>query len=142
MNILKVITKNRATGNLGEDAAARHLVLHGYQILERNFVADNAEVDIIAKKKNTIAFIEVKTRNVKYLGYKEARPGSSVTPEKQKKIIKAASRYVGFKHSELRKRFDVIEVYLETADGDTRIKEIRHLENTFDLSTAYKRNAY
>ncbi len=141
MNILKILTKNRATGNLGEKAAAKYLRRHGYRILERNFVAENNEIDIIAKRKDVIAFVEVKARNVKHLGFREARPSSSVTPEKQRKILKAASRYVGYKHSELKKRFDVIEVYLESSDGNTRIKEIRHLENTFDLNTAYKRTA-
>lgn len=142
MKILELLTKNRIIGNVGENAAARYLRWHGYRILERNFVAEGAEIDIIAKKKHLIAFVEVKTRNIKSLGYKEARPGSSVTPEKQRKILKTASRYVGYKHNGLVKRFDVIEVYLDSSDGKTRIKEIRHLENTFDLNTAYKRTAH
>ena len=140
MNILKVLTKSRATGNLGEDAATRHLRRHGYRILERNFVAENCEIDIIAKRRDTIAFVEVKTRDIKWLGFKEARPASSVTPEKQKKIIKSATRFIGYKYKNLKKRFDVIEVYLEASNGKTKIKEVRHLENTFDLNTAYKRN--
>ena len=142
MKILKLLTPRRIIGNLGERAAVKFLKKHHYRILETNYVAENREIDIIAKKKDTLVFLEVKTRNVKHLGYKEARPASSVTPEKQRKIIKTASRYIGYKYTDLKKRFDVIEVYLESFDGKTKIKEIRHLENAFDLNTAYKRTAY
>ena len=142
MKILQLLTPRRIIGNLGEKAAAKFLKKHHYRILERNYVAENGEIDIIAKTKDTIVFVEVKTRNIKSLGSKEARPASSVTPEKQRKIIKTASRFLGHKYTDLKKRFDVIEVYLDSSDGKTKIKEIRHLENTFDLNTAYKRTAY
>ena len=51
MNILKVLTPERRIGNLGERVAARHLRRKGYRILERNYTAAGAEIDIIAKKK-------------------------------------------------------------------------------------------
>ena len=140
MNILKVLTSKRVTGNFGEKAAAKMLKRHGYRILERNYVAENAEIDIIAKKKDTLAFVEVKTRNIKSVGRVEARPASSVTPEKQRKIIKAATRYIGYNTSDLRKRFDFIEVYVDSSSGKSKVKEIRHLENTFDINSAYRRN--
>ena len=142
MNILKVITPKRAIGNLGEKRAARFLVWHGYRILERNYVADGAEIDLIAKKGDVLAFVEVKTRSLSSLGVKQARPASSVTPEKQKKIIKAASCYVGYKHTNLRKRFDIIEVYVDSSNEKTRVIKIKHLENTFNINTAYNKNNY
>ena len=142
MNILKIGTKNRTIGNLGEDAAARHLVKAGYKVVKRNYVAKDAEIDIIATKDDVLAFIEVKTRNTKWVGSKFSRPAASVTPEKQRKIIKAASRFIGYKYKEYKKRFDVIEVYLETVDEKDEIKEVRHLENTFDLNTAYRKGKY
>ena len=138
MNILKVLTQKRIIGNLGERRAARFLRIHGYRILERNFVADGAEIDIIAKKKNVLAFIEVKTRSISGVGGIESRPAASVTAEKQRKIIKVASRYLGYGHSNLKKRFDIIEVYVDSSTEKTRVKEIKHLENTFDINTAYK----
>ena len=137
MNILKVLTPKRAIGNLGERRAARFLVFHGYRILERNFVAENAEIDIIAKKRNVLAFIEVKTRSLTSLGKKEARPASAVTPDKQKKIIKAASRFATRKYAGSRKRFDIIEVYVDSSKKRIKVTEIRHLENTFNINTAY-----
>ena len=142
MNILKIGTKNRSIGNLGEDAAANHLKKNGYKVVKRNYVANDAEIDVIATRDDILAFIEVKTRNTVWVGSKFGRPASSVSPKKQRKIIKAASRFIGYKYKEFKKRFDVIEVYLETADGKDEIKEIRHLENTFDVNTAYHKGKY
>ena len=85
MKILEVFTKNRIIGNLGEREAVKHLRKSGYRILEKNYVALGYEIDVIARKKNVTAFVEVKARNVKHLGHYEARPASAVTPEKQRK---------------------------------------------------------
>ena len=142
MNILKVLTRNRITGNLGEKEAARFLRKSGYKIKEKNYTALGAEIDLIAGKKDITAFVEVKTRNVKHLGEKEARPGSSVTPEKQRKIIKAANYYSKIHPSEGRFRFDVIEVYIEDDKKGVKIKEIKHLKGCFDKNSAFDRKYY
>ena len=142
MNILKIGTKNRSIGNLGEDAAANHLKKNGYKVVKRNYVANDAEIDVIATRDDILAFVEVKTRNIKWLGSKFDRPAAAVTPEKQRKIIKAASRFIGYKYKNFKKRFDVIEVYTDSVDGKDIIKEIRHLENTFDVNTAYHKGKY
>lgn len=138
MKILKILTPTRKIGNLGERKAARLLKRKGYRILEKNYVAAGAEIDIIARNKDVIAFVEVKTRNISYLGYKEARPASAVTPEKQRKIIRAASHYVNRHKNNLRLRLDVIEVYTENnASNKAKVKEIKHIEGAFDLNSAY-----
>ena len=142
MNILKILTPKRIVGNFGEKEAARFLRRSGYRILEQNYTAKESEIDIIARKKGVTAFVEVKTRNIKNLGGKEARPASSVTPEKQRKIIKAASRYNGRNPSDTRLRFDVIEVYIEDGERGTKVKEIKHLEAAFNLDTAYDAKYY
>ena len=142
MNILNIGTKNRSIGNLGEDAAANHLKKNGYKVVKRNYVANDAEIDVIATRDDILAFVEVKTRNIKWLGSKFDRPSAAVTPEKQRKIIKAASRFIGYKYKNFKKRFDVIEVYTDSVDGKDIIKEIRHLENTFDVNTAYHKGKY
>ena len=143
MKILEILTPRRRIGNLGERAAVRLLRRKGYRILKKNYTTLGAEIDIIARRKDITAFVEVKTRNVKYLGYKEARPGSSVNAEKQRKIIKAASYYASHNPSDTRLRLDVIEVYTEEIDGQIRIKDIKHLEGAFDKNTAFdKKYAY
>ncbi len=136
MKILEILTPKRLIGNFGEREAARLLRKSGYKILKKNYTALGAEIDIIARKDNVTAFIEVKTRSIKNLGYKEARPASSVTPEKQRKIIKAAKYYIGHNPADTRLRLDVIEVYLEDSVR-LKVKEIKHIENAFDLNSAY-----
>ncbi len=142
MNILKALTDRRIVGNFGEEAAAKFLKKNGYKILKRNFVSPSGEIDIIASTSDTVAFIEVKTRNSDRGSLKEPRPASSVTPEKQRKIISASKHYHSKENYGKRRRFDVIEVYLEGERGKEKIKEIKHLINTFDLNTAYKNYAY
>ena len=139
MNILKVLTPKRMIGNEGEMIAIRYLKKNGYKILEHSYTALGAEIDVIARKKDTLAFIEVKTRSLESLSPKEPRPASSVTAQKQRKIIKTASFYHAHNPSPCRLRFDVIEVYLESK-GVRRVKEIKHLENTFDKNTAFSRS--
>ena len=134
MNILKILTTRRITGNIGEDAAARYLRRAGYKILKRNYVAPEGEIDIICYKNNTFVFVEVKTRTEGHESPLEPRPASSVTPEKQQKIIKAASYFRVGERREGRMRFDVVEVILSEAK---RVLKINHLINTFDKNTAY-----
>ena len=135
MNILKVLTERRKTGNIGEDAAAKFLRKHGYRILERNFAELGAEIDIIAKNREYYVFVEVKTRTLGHESPKEPRPASSVTPEKQRKIITVAKWYLGTVPKGRRIRFDVIEVYL---NEEKEVQRIMHLENAFNYDTAHR----
>ena len=136
MNILKVLTERRITGNFGEDAAAKHLKKHGYRILERNYVALGNEIDIIAKSKDSLIFVEVKTRTVGHESELESRPAASVNYEKQRKIISAASYYLSQNEYNpklfgLNVRLDVIEVYIKTENGKRKTDKICHIEGAF-----------
>jgi putative endonuclease len=137
MNILKVLTPKRRTGNFGEDAAAKFLKKNRYKILSRGYDDGEHEIDIIARKKDITVFVEVKTRNIASLSQNEPRPASSVTPKKQRAIISAAKHYLALNPQESQVRFDVIEVYVEGNGNKMRVKEIKHLENTFNRNTAY-----
>ena len=139
MEILKVDTEKRRLGDFGEAEAAKFLRKNGYRILERNYVAMEHEVDIIVEDKYAVAFVEVKTRSMTSLGKIQDRPASSVTPEKQRKIIKAANHYARLHPSDSRLRLDIIEVYLEDRKLGKKVKEIKHLKGAFDLNTAYDR---
>ena len=133
MNILKVLTEKRKTGNAGENAAAKFLRKHGYRILERNYAELGAEIDIIAKNREYYVFVEVKTRTLGHQSPKEPRPASSVTPDKQKKIITVAKWYLGTVPKGRKIRFDIIEVYL---DEKREVQRIMHLENAFNYNTS------
>src|SRR3989339_332397 len=64
---------NQKIGKLGEDLACKYLQQKGYEILDRNIKTSFKEIDIVARIKEKIVFIEVKTRtNLKFGGADEA----------------------------------------------------------------------
>lgn len=136
MNILKVLTERRVTGNFGEGEAAKLLKKRGYKILAKNRVEGDGEIDIIAADSEFTVFVEVKTRKYGVDNPVEPRAASSVTPEKQRRIIKAAKTYLAYNPTDKKVRFDVIEVYYDTEGAKRRVREINHLEGAFDLNTA------
>ncbi len=137
MNILKILTSKRSLGNRGESEACRYLKKHGYKILRRNFVAEDAEIDIVAECADATVFVEVKTRTRENQSPSEPRPASSVTPEKQRKIIKASKFFP--RNPEKAVRFDVIEVIYSTENKKHPI-DIQHLISTFNYNTAHRRH--
>lgn len=54
-------TKNKSTGDYGEDLAAEYLLKLGYEIIERNLKLFCGEIDIFARDKGTLVIVEVKT---------------------------------------------------------------------------------
>lgn len=112
-------------GYFGEVCAARHLRDHGFEILTANYHTRFGELDIVARKKNTLVFAEVKTRGAHAL----ALPAESVGRDKQRRLSLAATQYMQQRDLHLHARFDVIEVYLDERGG---LREVRHLEDAFD----------
>ena len=51
----------KETGNMGERAACEYLRRHGFSIVDRNVLRKTGEIDVIAKKRDTLSFVEVKT---------------------------------------------------------------------------------
>ena len=78
-----------ALGDRGENMAARYLRNQGYKIIMRNFRCDAGEVDIIARQRDMLVFVEVKTR-----AYDDPTPEEQVDPVKQQQIQKAAKLYL------------------------------------------------
>ena len=136
MRILNILTSRRIKGNTGEDYAAKFLKRRGFRILERNYVSRGHEIDIIAHNKDTVIFVEVKTRTKGLENPKEPRPASSVNKEKQKAIIMTAKGYLAFTRPDKHIRFDIIEVYLNEKGKPV---EICHMESAFTADTAYKK---
>ena len=137
MKILELLTSKRKTGNFGEKQAVRFLKKNGYKILKQNYVANGHEIDIIAEDKNYLVFAEVKTRTSGSKSIFEARPASSVTPDKQRKIISASKAYINFVKTSKQIRFDIIEVIISK---DNDVESISHLVGAFNSDTAYKRS--
>lgn len=139
MKILNIKTPKTLLGKYGEKMARRYLRRHGYRIIKKNFVAESNEIDIIAENRETLAFVEVKTRTIGHENPNEPRPASSVDQKKQRGIIKAATFYTAYNPTPKKKRFDIIEVYVNQKNGKYSLSEIKHLINTFNLNTAYER---
>lgn len=109
-------------GKKGEDLATKYLENLGYTIIERNFVAKQGEIDIIAKDKEELVFIEVKTRTNALYG----KPVEAVNLPKQKHLISTVKYYLYVNHLENKfVRLDIIEVYLK--ENTYRINHIRQI---------------
>lgn len=94
-------------GKIGEKKAEEFLKKQGYKILETNYKTHNGEIDIIAKDKEYIVFVEVKTRSSNEFGL----PAEAVDRKKQEKYVKVASEYLlKTKNTESACRFDVIGI--------------------------------
>lgn len=116
-------TKNRNTGNLGEDIAAKYLENKGYKILERNYELFLGEIDILAKDRKTIVIAEVKT--VRGAGFGLAQ--ELVRYKKQNKLRNLA-RALEQEHPKSTVRIDVIGVDL----SDPSNPEVEHIENAVE----------
>lgn len=118
---------NKITGKCGENAVASYLKKMGYKILERNYRNKIGEIDIIAKNKENLVFVEVKTRSSDKFG----TPAEAVTYYKKQKIVNAAKYYLMKNPTELNIRFDIAEVY-GRFDGSTfSFEKINYFEQVF-----------
>ena len=96
-----------AYGQSSEALAARHLKKKGYKIIERNHRNAIGEIDIIARHKGILVFVEVKARRSETYG----SPKWAVTQAKQRKLARTAMAYMK-KHKcvQTRARFDVVAI--------------------------------
>jgi putative endonuclease len=116
-------------GKSGEELAVALLEGNGYKILTRNYKTKLGEIDIIARDKDTICFVEVKTRH----SDKHGLPQESVQGTKQRQISKTALMYL--KENNLldkKARFDVVSIrYCESTYKLELIKDAFELDESF-----------
>lgn len=86
---------SRINGLAGEELVADYLINNGYSILARNFRSAYGEIDIIAKKRDVISFVEVKQRTVF-----RHDPTELVPYAKQQKIGATARCYIAHHYTE------------------------------------------
>ena len=126
----------RALGRRGEDLAATHLERQGWSIVERNFRTREGEIDLIAARRDTLAFCEVKTlisrRAPPASG--PANPVESVGPVKRSRVRRMARAWLADgangnrqpRHRQV--QLDVIGVLLAP---DGTLLRLDHLESAF-----------
>lgn len=115
------MAEHNELGKKGEELAIKFLIDKGYKILEKNYRYLKAEVDIIAKKEEVLAVVEVKTRSTDYFG----NPQDFVNPKKIKLLLSAIDYYVIEKDLDVDVRFDIIAVIHQ------KTIKIEHLEDAF-----------
>ena len=120
------MTKERLSlGKKGEDLAIAQLRVLKYKILERNYKCALGEIDIIAREKDTLVFVEVKTRTTRDFG----GPAAAVNERKQRQLSKVALTYLNQKKiTEMPARFDVVAVELIPP-----LPQIEVIRNAFEL---------
>jgi putative endonuclease len=111
--------KSHDLGVAGENLATRHLLSHGYRILERNWRHAKAEVDIIASKGAMLVAVEVKSRSSEAFG----DPQGFISRDKIRLLQKAMNAYVNLHGLDLEVRFDAIGIVI--SDGKTRITHLK-----------------
>ena len=109
-------------GQKSEIIASNYLKKKGYKVIKTNYKNKVGEIDIVAKDKDYIVFVEVKARMSRAFG----DPLEAIDERKQQKIRAGASLYLMQNNlMETNCRFDVIAVL-----GDTEA-EISHIKNAF-----------
>lgn len=113
-------------GKEGEALALQCLKKNNYRIVERNYRTSLGEIDIIAWDRDTLCFIEVKTRRA--LNY--ASPFEAVSMSKQNKIVLLTQQYLQNKRlNKNNVRFDVVGIYLDANNQ----YHVDLLQNAFEL---------
>jgi putative endonuclease len=116
------MAKHNELGELGEDLAVEELEKNGYEIVERNWRYKKAEIDIIARKDEVLAIVEVKTRSSDYFG----DPQDFVNTKKIKMLVEAVNEYVNSKDLDVEVRFDIIAII----KNENKLT-LEHLEDAF-----------
>ena len=116
------MTAHNQLGKKGEDLAVEFLLKKGYKIVARNFKFQKAVVDIIARKVNVLAIIEVKTRSTPDFG----NPQEFLKAKQIQLMVNAVDHFVTEHNLDVKVRFDILGVIKNKAG----IK-IEHLEDAF-----------
>src|SRR6056300_601678 len=122
LGVKKTMAQHNQLGKKGEQLAVDFLLKNGYDVIERNYRFDKAEVDVIAQKNDTLAIIEVKTRSTTDFG----NPQDFVKPKQIQRLVKAVNEYVTVNELDVEVRFDIIAIVKEGKGY-----RIEHLENAF-----------
>lgn len=119
--------QNQKIGDLGELYTVEHLKSQSFSILDTNFRTQLGEIDVIAQKKDTVVFVEVKTRQSKRFSLH-----GLISPSKQQKIIRAAKQYISsnFQEKDLLFRFDVALLHYKK---ETDQYDLEYITNAFGV---------
>jgi putative endonuclease len=116
---------NKPLGDRGEEIAAQHLARAGWTVTHRNFRLGHKEIDLVARRGEVVAFVEVKTRAG--LGY--GHPLEAITARKRREIAQVAAAWIErFGGPRDVYRFDAVAVLVRGAQP-----EVEHVEDAWRL---------
>jgi putative endonuclease len=101
-------TENKIIGDRGETLASEYLQIKGYEILQKNYRSKWGEIDIVAKDKNIVVFVEVKTKTTDQYG----EPWEMVNHWKMEQVKRMGELWCKDYAWEGRVRLDIVGVYL------------------------------
>ena len=122
------MAQHNILGKAGEDMACQFLLENGYEILERNWTWRKLELDIIARKDNSLIIAEIRTRSSDVYGEPEYQSMmiKLIYEKPLGRIINAADVYIKKNMIDLDVRFDIISI-----TGQNGNFKIKHIEDAF-----------
>ena len=109
-------------GKEAEAKAKAYLLNKGYALLEQNYRAGRAEVDLLMQKKEKLICIEVKARSTDFFG----TPQQFISSKKIKLLVEAVNHYLEENQMDLEVRFDVIAITIQGQNW-----KLKQLKNAF-----------
>lgn len=131
-------SERRKFGDLGEGIAEKYLKSKGFEILSRNYLKPYGEIDIVARKRETLHFVEVKTVSREIVTPEsfdvsretdEYVPEDNIHPWKIKRMLKTAQVYLmeHFGDQEVEWQCDAVAVYLDISRRRSIVRFIEHI---------------
>lgn len=127
------MAKHNEIGKIGEDIAVKYLIGKDFNIIKRNHLCKIGEIDIVASDKESLIFVEVKSKKVKDFDETKQiyfKPEDNMSYEKKIKMKKAIKHYLLINNiNEYQEKIEImlIVVFIKELDKKARIKMYRNL---------------
>lgn len=116
------MSQHNEIGKIGEEIAKKFLEKQGYKIIEQNYKTKYAEIDLVAKNKKCLIFIEVRTKKGENFG----TPEETINKKKMRKLWGNAMAYAAIKKWSGSFRIDAVCVVLKP---DYTVERLNHYES-------------
>lgn len=116
------MAQHNAIGKQGEELARKYLESKGYRIVEKNYKTRRGEIDLVARYKNELVIIEVRTKHHEQFG----TPEETIDYKKRLRLLRNANAYIAKVKHVGPYRIDAVCVII---DQNNELKRINHYES-------------